>query len=213
MTMLRKFSPVLVVALFLLGVMVGRSVQSKPVINGQKYYCKVFRLASVRDTVLAVPTWSSQGQEQIFSDSILNGYVGELDSSSIMIRFVAIWDTNNKDYLTRDTFSVALEQRHNGAVTDTILFDSLAVTYVPGSENHVLVRGRTSGSVGKNESDMRVRTNFGNVIVPDGIDTVRVRFIGTVNGQGTVERSHKFFDFLMVRYEGMARRHDWRPKD
>lgn len=167
----------------------------------QKFYCKLFRveLAGI-------------GDGGSFSRELLDGKFGSFGDSELFIRIVALWDSNNKDLLTNTLYSVSVQQRVQEKLTDTLVIDSVTVTFRHSGESVVTHRTGTAVMIGDFVPEPRVKTAFRDITIPEDVDSIFVN-VTVRKPAGSTPESIKDFRVSMSRYQGTVQKFGIRPKN
>jgi hypothetical protein len=157
---------------------------------GQTYYSKSFRLST------EIPD-----QNAANFDRLIDGPLDPIGNSTLTLRMVALYSSNNQAKMTGNNFNILIEQRFPSRVVDTAQIDSMVVTFRPSGIAHSLRRESLRLYTGRSIPEPRLRTKFGALEIPVGVDTVQVQF-AAVSKRGTSGETTKAYELTLIRWEG-----------
>lgn len=160
----------------------------------QMYYSKLFRTENAR-------TWSAHS----FSRDLLDGTIGTNGNAEILVRVVSVWDSNNRERLASNSYSISVLQRARENLTDTLIIDSIAVVFEPSGVRRTLPRYSMIVLDGKFQRSPGIKTKFHNVVIPPDVNTITVQFAGRAVGPTAPEATREFAATL-TRFEGAVKK-------
>ncbi len=160
----------------------------------QSYYCKLFRTETAR-----------AGDTHSFSRELLDGSIGTYGNSDLLVRVVSVWDSNNEARLATNSYSVSVMQRANGDLTDTLLIDSVDITFHPSGERHVLPLYSRVVLDGYFVPTPRVKTKFRNVVIPPDVRAIEVKVTGR-KANGAALAATQEYSFTLTRFEASVKK-------
>jgi hypothetical protein len=160
----------------------------------QSYYCKLFRTETAR-----------AGNDHSFSRELLDGSIGTYGDSDLLIRVVSVWDSNNEARLATNSYSVSVIQQAIGELTDTLLIDSVEMTFRPSGERHILSLYSRVALEGYFVSRPLVKTKFRNVVIPPDVKAIEVRFLGR-RANGAALAATQEYSFALTRFEAAVKK-------
>jgi hypothetical protein len=168
----------------------------------QTYYSKSFRLAT------EVP---GQNAENI--SRLMDGPLEPFGKSPLSLRVVALYSSNSQSKMASNNFNILIEQRFPDKLIDSVLIDSMVVTFLPAGTAHVMHRQSLRLYEGKSMPEPRIRSGFGSLEIPTGIDTARVEFVAKCASSTGGETISKQYSVTVIRWEGSYEKFGVRPTD
>ncbi|PWB71668.1 hypothetical protein C3F09_07565, partial [candidate division GN15 bacterium] len=159
----------------------------------QLFYCKLFRLET-----------ASIGSSSSFSRELLDGKFGTFENYDLFIRVVAVWDSNNPKRLANNAYSITISQRSQKKVTDTLLIDSVDVTFLPSGEHHTVLRHSIELVKGYNVPGPRVITRFSSIVIPPDVSAIEISFAARQAARAA--EAAQSYTVKLVRFEGVVRK-------
>jgi hypothetical protein len=139
---------------------------------------------------------------------MIDGKFAEFAGWDWLIRVVCLYETNNRQRLSRTEYSVLLQQTADNPPVVKSLVDSISVTFLPTGLISVLHLQKMSSDSLSFKDEYRCMLRFGAFDIPFGIDTIMLAFTAR-DETGTTED----FQFRMIRYEGSHEKLGGFPKD